>query len=506
MNKALSQRSQASVYLANAQIVDGTNAPGYLADIEIHAGLIVGIHPIGNANSQQHLARPPTDQTWVDCTGLTIAPGFIDVHTHDDALVLQPCEAGAFHPKLSQGVTSVITGNCGVSLAPLITESPPAPLDILGCSGWRFASFVDYLHAVNNADLVVNVACMIGHTTLRAHTLSDLSKPASNAEQLIMRAQVQAALHAGAIGVSTGVYYPPARAATTEEVVSICGPLKEFSLPVAMHLRDEGDAIDQAMQEAFAIGRAAECTVILSHHKIIGAQNAGRSKHTLAAFDLAAKSQSVCMDCYPYDASSTMLFTSRVEQSRDVLITWSSPMPEAKGQLISELAAQANITIEAMADQLQPAGAIYFAMDEGDVREILLHPETMIGSDGLAHDANPHPRLWGSFTRVLGRYSRQLNLFPLETAIYKMTGLSAKRFGLDQASHHRPARGQIQVGWAADLVVFDAQTVIDNADYQQPQQASSGIAQVYVNGVLAALDGRTLHARAGALLRNTQYV
>ena len=506
MKQALAQSIQASVYLANAQIIDGTNAPGYLADIEIHAGLIVAIHPVASAQIQQHLAKPLTGQTRVDCTGLTIAPGFIDVHTHDDALVLQSCETGAFHPKLSQGVTSVITGNCGVSLAPLITESPPAPLDILGRSGWRFASFVDYLAAVNSADLVVNVACMIGHTTLRANTLSDLSKSASHAEQLVMRSQVQAALKAGAIGVSTGVYYPPARAATTEEVVVICGPLKEFRLPVAMHLRDEGDAIDQAMQEAFAIGQAAECTVILSHHKIIGAHNAGRSKHTLAAFNLAAKSQSVCMDCYPYDASSTMLFTNRVAQSRDVLITWSSSMPEAKGQLISELATQANISIEAMADQLQPAGAIYFAMDEGDVREILRHPETMIGSDGLAHDANPHPRLWGSFTRVLGRYCRQLNLFPLETAVYKMTGLSAKRFGLDQASHHRPARGQIRVGWAADLVVFDAQTVIDNADYQQPQQASSGIAQVYVNGVLAALDGRTQGARAGALLRNTKYI
>ena len=159
-----------------------------------------------------------------------------------------------------------------------------------------------------------------------------------------------------------------------------------------------------------------------------------------------------------------------------------------------------------MAERLIPAGAIYFAMDEGDVRRILSHPETMIGSDGLAHDTNPHPRLWGSFPRVLGRYSRELNLFPLETAIYKMTGLSAKRFGLDQPSEQRPARGQIQIGWSADLVVFDAATIIDNANYQEPRQASSGIAYVFVNGALAAIDSRTQSPRAGRLLRNASYL
>jgi N-acyl-D-amino-acid deacylase len=492
------------IWFRNARVIDGTNRPSYWADVAIEAGHICQIESLAQTPQKPHAARPlgPYD---VDCSGLVLAPGFIDVHTHDDAVMLNPAPLGQYHAKLSQGVTSVVTGNCGVSLAPLVTQNPVEPLRILGLKDWRFTSFEAYLNELAAVRPSLNVGCLIGHTTLRIGLVKDLSKPANAEEIHAMQQGISAALAAGALGLSTGVYYPPARAADTAELSAVCQQLAQYQVPVTMHLRNESDELSQAMQEAFAVGQQAGCAVVMSHHKVIGSQNAGRSKQSLAALESAAEHQNVCIDCYPYDASSTMLFVQRVSQSRDILITWSSSMPSAAGKMLSALAKEACIAPEEMAKRLLPAGAIYFAMDEQDVQKILSHPLTMIGSDGLAHDQNPHPRLWGSFTRVLGRYSRELKLFPLETAIYKMTGLSASRFGLDIKTSQRRPRGQIQIGWAADLIVFDPNVVIDHATYSQPTAPSSGIKRVYINGQLAALEGRTMAQHAGVVLRNAKF-
>jgi N-acyl-D-amino-acid deacylase len=483
------------ILFRRARLIDGSGADARIADVLVDGDGITAISEPGRSFAVA------TALQVIECEGLALAPGFIDVHTHDDALLLQNA-SGKPHPKLSQGVTTVITGNCGVSLAPLQSRDVPAPLDILGRDAYRFASFADYLQELQSSRPACNAAALVGHTTLRVRHVSDLSMEATGAQCETMARDVQAALDAGAIGLSTGVYYPPSRAASTKEMVAVARPLGAVQAPITMHLRNEADEIDEALREAFTVSKEVGCPLVLSHHKLIGSANHGRSLQTLGLIDAAALTQSICLDCYPYDASSTMLLPERVASSRDVRITWSKTQPEAAGRSLIEMAGQQGITPIELARKLMPAGAVYFAMDEADVRRILVHPLTLVGSDGLAHDASPHPRLWGSFTRVLGRYSREQRLFPIEIAVHKMTGLSARRFGLDQP---RPsmqrARGQIAPNMAADLVLFDPAIVMDRASYDAPTQPSIGIERVYVNGQLASLRGETVDAHAGNVLR-----
>lgn len=271
-------------------------------------------------------------------------------------------------------------------------------------------------------------------------------------------------------------------------------PLRAAHALITMHLRDEGDAIDEALREALFIGASLDINTVLSHHKLIGQRNHGRSVQTLAAVEAASMQQGVCMDCYPYSASSTMLLASRVGESREVLVTWSIGDPSAAGRSLFELARERGCTPVSLVEQLSPAGAVYFAMHEDDVQRILAHPLTMIGSDGLAHDVVPHPRLWGTFPRVLGHYARDQRLFSLETAVHKMTGLSARRFGLLN-------RGLLAPGYAADIVVFDEGSVGDRATFAKPTEPSVGIEAVFVNGELACRDGQTVNAHAGQVLR-----
>ena len=467
------------------QLIDGTGAPRCRADIGILGGKLVAIGLLANQPARHR----------VSARGCIVAPGFIDVHTHDDCLLLHT-PAGK-HPKLSQGVTTVVTGNCGISLAPLITSSPPAPLDLLGNSDWRFARFADYLDALEQAQPIVNAACLVGHSTLRVKHMQTLDRAATPDECCRMADELESALDAGAIGMSTGVYYPPAQSATADELIAVGQPLTAARGLVTMHIRDEGDAITDALREALHVGKALNVTTVLSHHKLVGTPNHGRSVETLRMIEYAAQNQSVCMDCYPYNASSTMLVSARVHQSSDVLVTWSKTEPQSAGRSLFDLARERGQAPADVAKALQPAGAIYFAMDEGDVSRILAHPLSMIGSDGLAHDVQPHPRLWGTFPRVLGRYVREMQLLSLELAIHKMTGLSARRFGLNR-------RGVLAVGNFADVVIFDEHRVTDHASYQQPTLVSTGIEAVYVNGVLACKNGETVNAHAGRVLRKSR--
>ena len=480
--------------IRNARVIDGTGGASRHGDVLVDGDHIDAVRPAGALAASE--AREV-----LDADGLVLAPGFIDVHTHDDAFLLHDVTPGSAHPKLSQGVTTVVTGNCGVSLAPLQSRDVPAPLDILGPEAFRFASFSDYLRELAAHRPACNAASLIGHTTLRVKHLADTTKEATQEQCEGMARDVQAALDAGAFGLSTGVYYPPARAATTREMIAVARPLKAAQAPITMHLRDETGAIDDALREAFEVGRAVGCPLVISHHKLLGRANHGRSVQTLSLVEEAARSMRVCMDCYPYAASSTMLLPERVAISQDVRITWSRAEPQAAGHSLMTLAAERGMHPVDLARQLMPAGAVYFAMDEKDVSRILAHPLTLVGSDGLAHDQTPHPRLWGSFPRVLGRYSREQGLFSLETAIHKMTGLSARRFGLDRAGPQQRPRGRIAAGFAADLVLLNPATVNDRATYEAPTTPSIGIERVYVNGHLAAVNGQTVDGKAGRVLR-----
>lgn len=202
----------------------------------------------------------------------------------------------------------------------------------------------------------------------------------------------------------------------------------------------------------------------------------------------------VALDCYPYAASSTVLKLERCDIGLRVLITWSDPHPEMANREISDIAREWSCSEREAAQRLLPAGAVYFQLDESDVQRILAHPRTMIGSDGLPHDKHPHPRLWGTFPRVLGHYSRDLGLFPLEQAVFRMTGLPAREFGLS-------GRGRLAVGSFADIAIFDPDDVLDRATYEEPIRASAGIEYVFVNGQVVWEDGRSTGLRPGKVLR-----
>ena len=468
--------------LLNATVFDGTGQARRQAHVAVHQGVICAV---GDTTPMQ-AART------LDLQGWALAPGFIDVHTHDDRLLLSD---PSMAPKVSQGATTVITGNCGISLAPLGAHEAVPPLNMVANGpGQRFDSFAAYFDALSRHPPAVNTAALIGHTTLRAVTMGELDRAANAAEIAQMQALVREALQAGALGVSTGTYYAPAQAATADEIRAVCAPLRGTQALIASHIRDEGDRVLEAMTEAMAIANALGVRQVLSHHKVLGRANFGRSRQTLALLDQARASGDVCLDCYPYTAASTVLRQDAVEQAARTLVAWSTAQPAASGRYLDELQAEQGLALAPLIAALQPAGAIYFSMDEDDVERILAHPQTMIGSDGLPHDTFPHPRLWGAFPRVLGHYARERGLFSLETAIHKMTGLPAERFGL-------AGRGLIQAGCAADLVVFDPQQIGDRATFADPMRPAAGIHQVYVNGVLTWQDGAGTGARAGQVIR-----
>ncbi len=471
--------------IRNATIIDGTRAPRYQGDIGVRDGLIVDVGALKNAGAARE----------IDANGHIAAPGFIDAHTHDDRLLFSD---PAMTPKVSQGVTTVITGNCGISLAcsPAKAAQTP-PLDLLDNEGgwFRFPSFAAYREALAATPAAINAACLVGHTTLRCATMDRLDRAATPGEMSRMRAMAREALASGAIGISTGTAYAPAAAAPTAELIEVCRPLSEFGGLYVTHMRNEDAQVTDAIDETCAIGRALNVPVVISHHKCAGVANHGRSVVTLAQIEKAMREQRVALDCYPYIASSTVLRSDRLAQSTRVIITWSKPHPEFSGVDLDEVARRLGVTQAEAVEKLKPAGAIYFMLDEQDVQRILAFDETMIGSDGLPHDAKPHPRLWGTFPRVLGHYCRELKLFSLETAVYKMTGLPAKKFGLT-------GRGLLQAGAHADITLFDAALVMDAADFKNSTTPAKGIATVIVNGVPVWADGKATGARPGKVLLN----
>lgn len=472
--------------LEGGEIIDGTGAPRMRADVGIAGDRVAAIGDLREAKARRRIA----------VAGRVIAPGFIDTHTHDDRAVLVKPDMAM---KTSQGVTTVVVGNCGISLAPSeLKTDPPAPLDLLGdAAHYEFRTLADYFSKLDAAPPAVNVVALVGHMTLRASSMHDLDRPADAQELERMRTLLETSLQAGAVGLSTGLAYKPSSAAPSAEVVDLLQSVRQAGGMHCTHIRDEADGVMRALCEACAIGTEAGVPTLVSHHKIQGKRNAGLSASTLSLLDEAAKRQRIAIDAYPYDASSTVIRLDRVRQSRAVQITWSRPHPETAGRMLHDIAAEWNVDVEAAAERLLPGGAIYFVMDPEDVERILAWPATMIGSDGLPHDDVPHPRLWGTFPRVLGRYVRERGLMPLEQAVHRMTGLPARTFGLR-------GRGCMREGSFADLVVFDPQTVCDRATYASPTTPAAGIDLVLVNGLPVFESGASTGHRPGRVLRRQE--
>jgi N-acyl-D-amino-acid deacylase len=475
------------VLIQNVVILDGTGSEDRGGDVGIAAG------KIGFVGEKDRCAASEV----FDGRGLVLAPGFIDAHSHDDLYLIRSPQ---MLPKLSQGVTTVIVGNCGISGAPSAFQKvPPYPANLLGqAEEFRYPTFREYAEAVTSAQPATNVAALVGHTTLRSNHMDRLDRAASPDEVGAMRAQLIEALENGALGLSTGLAYKSAFSASEDEVHSLAEPLRPAGAIYATHLRSEGAQVLAAIEEALRIGDRGKIPIVVSHLKCAGMDNWHQSGELLGRLQAATSSQVVGWDCYPYAASSTILDPHQVDERIPIRVTWSNQYPELAGQLLSAIAKKWGLSLLEAAARLQPAGAIYHSMSEDDVRAILIHPATMIGSDGLPNDRFPHPRLWGTFPRVLGHYSRGEQLFPLAEAVRKMTSLPAERFGLRD-------RGCIKEGCAADLVLFDQFTVRDEASFADPMRAASGIEAVWVNGALAYHKGRPTGRRAGRFLPRSSH-
>ena len=303
-----------------------------------------------------------------------------------------------------------------------------------------------------------------------------------------------AMLASGATGLSTGLAYPPAWHAPTDEVVELARVVHDYNKIYTTHMRDEEDDVILSMEETFDIGRRADVPVVISHHKVCGRANWGRTRETLPLIAEARRHQKIDCDVYPYTASSTVLLAEFVNRAERVMISWSKALPEFAKWDLDAIATEMGCDIDQAIERLHPAGAIYFQMDEEDLERVLAFDGAMIGSDGLPHDPHPHPRLWGTFPRVLGHYARDKNLMSLEQAVRRMSGATADVFGIR-------GRGYIRHNYFADLVLFDPDTVIDCATYENPHLPSTGIEMVVVNGT-TVFNGMSTGNRPGKLLTN----
>jgi N-acyl-D-amino-acid deacylase len=475
--------ARADLVIRGGSVIDGTGAERQKADIAVTGERIAAIGDLSATEGERE----------IDATDRIVAPGFIDVHTHDDRYLFTHPEMA---PKASQGVTTVVVGNCGFSLSPWKKfDEGQFPFSL-----WQdrpelcFATAAGFLEALDKTPCAINSAALIGHSSLRYGAMSDLERPATDAEIAEMQADLKESVEAGAIGMSSGLFYPPAKAAPTEEVTAICEAMAPLDGIYTAHIRNEDTYVLDSIEEAAAIASQAGVQLLISHHKTAGLANHGRMKETLPLIEKLRQKQRLNIDVYPYIAGSTMILPSMMQRATRVLISWSRDYPQYNGRDLDEIAKEMGKTREEAAEELSPGGAIYFMLDEKDVQKAMSHEAAIIGSDGIPDDQHPHPRLWGTFPRVLGHYSRDLGLFPLEDAVRRMTGQAAAVFGFKD-------RGVIREGAYADITVFDAKTIIDAASFEDPKQPAIGIDCVLVNGQPVWRDGKSTGERAGRPIR-----
>lgn len=455
------------IAIVKGTIVDGTGKEPYQASIYVKDGMIESI-------DKNNHTLPATET--INASGFCVSPGFIDVHTHEDiALIINP----SIPSKVSQGITTVVTGLCGYSPAPIqdATRLPKEYSIVIPDAYHSYKTYGDYLHAVAQAQPAVNYIPLVGHSTLRLQVMDDVNRPATLAEIDAMKPLIDEAFAAGVSGFSSGLAYAMAAQSDTRELIELCKHVKQYNGAYITHIRDEGNGLLSSVDEAIEIGKQSGLPVIFSHHKAVGVANHGLSKISLARIDDARATMDIAMDLYPYTFSSTALTPKHVQRGTpdDVVITRSEPLPQMIGKRLSDVMAALDMSANQAINALHPAGALYFIMAEQDVQRILRHDACVIGSDGLPFDPLPHQRLWGTFPRILQKYVREQNIITLPTAVRKMTGLSADIFGLSK-------RGYIKQGYHADITIFHADTITETATLGNPKTPAHGIEHVFVNG------------------------
>jgi N-acyl-D-amino-acid deacylase len=479
-------------------VVDGTGVPAFAADVAVAGDRIAAVGEV-----------PEQGARTIDASGLVVAPGFIDVHAHDDLAVLR---TPAVDFKVRQGVTTDIVGNCGLGAAP----SSEAYLDfcrtvlgdILGPTGalpWRTTE--EFYQAVEEAGPSLNVASFVPHSTIRFLAMGLEQRPPAPAEMAAMKGLLSQGMETGALGLSTGLIYPPGLFATTDELIELGRVAGEHGGIYASHIRDEADGMLDAVAEALRIGEEGGVPVQISHHKAELERNWGRVEQSIGLIDEArTRGLDVTVDVYPYTAWSTGLGVVLIGRAEDmkgeqILIASVKHQHEYEGLTLAEIARRMGLPLREAGLRLlqQEENAVEvvgFAMSEEDVQRVVRYEQAMFGSDGLpSPTGKPHPRLYGTFARILGHYVRELRLLSLEEAVRKMTSLPARK-------HRLRERGEIRPGYFADLCLFDPETVIDRATYEEPRQYPEGIPYVIVNGALVVDGGIHTGACAGRLFRH----
>ncbi len=482
----------ADLVIRNALVIDGSGSPGHPADVTIAEGEIAEIGTAGSAARE------------IDARGQVLCPGFVDTHSHDDGAFLRYPDM-AF--KLAQGVTSEISGNCGFSTIPNEPGREYMPGDISG-PGSEWTDLETYFAACMARKPAINNAMLVGHNRIRAHVVGLEKRLATATELAEMRGHVARAMEQGAVGFSTGLIYEPGRYSNTDEVVALASECRPYSGIYATHMRNEGDKLLEAVDEAMHIAREAAIPLHISHHKSAGRRNWGRVAESLAKVDAAnASGMDITLDVYPYTAGSGPMWqyvnleNIDVEWANGVMIASCPDYREFEGKMVPDIAREHEWTVEEAVRNILTSArgrqviCIHFIIDEADIETNLRHPRMLIGSDGIPElKGNPHPRLFGTMPRVLARYVRDRAVLSLEEAIRRMTSASCERFGLVN-------RGLLREGYAADLVLFDPANVQDLATYETPKQEPAGIAVVVVNGQVACENGKHTGVGSGQMLR-----
>jgi len=478
----------------NVAILDGTGAPAFDGDVGVDDGRIVSVGEAGAAKAE------------IDGKGMCLAPGFIDTHAHDDGAFMRYPDMTF---KLAQGVTSVVSGNCGFSAVPAdpTIDSARTSGGILAGLEAGITDLASYFDAVLERKPAINNMMLVGHNTVRTLTMGMEKRAPTQVELSTMSNHVALALEQGACGFSSGLIYRPGRYSETEEVAALAAAAAPFDALYTTHMRNEGDKLLEAVDESLTIAREANVHLHISHHKSAGKANWGKVGDSLAKVDAALRSgQRVTLDVYPYTAGSGRMIEYfnldriNLELAEVIRIASCPAFREFEGRMVTDIADEIGLTLEQTVRKILTAEkgdrtiCIQFIIDEQDVETNLAHADMMVGSDGIPDlKGKPHPRLFGTFPRVLSHYVRERGVLTLTEAVRRMTSLSARTFGMVE-------RGEIREGWHADLVMFDPQTVTDEATYDDPKREPSGIAAVVVNGKLAwtSYNGKGTHMAAGS--------